>query len=79
VYTSFEMTAVVDTYFDWLDHYGSVNVHTPTTADVEARCLALPGASPSQCNFDTDFQPLPLTTRVPARPDWYEAARNPLP
>jgi hypothetical protein len=79
VYTSFEMTAVVDAYFDWLDHYGTVNAHKPTTADVRARCLSLPGASPAQCNFDTDFKPLPLTTRVPARPDWYEAARDPLP
>ncbi len=77
VFTGHEMRAVVEAYFDWLDGYRSVP--KPTTADVLARCLALPGASPSQCNFDPAFVPWALTTQVPARPDWPEAGRNPLP
>lgn len=79
VFTAHELRAVVHAYFAWLDAYGTVGEQKPTTADVLARCLALPGASPSQCNFDPAFVPEPLIARVPARADWPEAGRNPLP
>jgi len=78
-FTASELRAVVEAYLDWLDAYGTVAAHAPTTADVLARCLALPGGSPSQCNFDPAFVPTPLRDRVPPRPDWSEAGRNPLP
>jgi dienelactone hydrolase len=79
VFTPSEMRAVFEAYLDWLDAYHQPNVHAPTTADVRARCLALPGASPSQCNFDPGFVPTPLSDRVPPRPDWPLAVREPLP
>lgn len=79
VFTPFELRAVVEEYLEWLDSYDTVRPDEPTTADVLARCLSLPGASPSQCNFDTAYAPPPLITRVPPRPDWSEAARHPLP
>ncbi len=78
VYTPYELRAVVETYLDWLDAYPTGN-DVPTTAGVLARCLALPGASPSACNFDPAFTPGPLTARVPPRADWPEAALHPLP
>jgi hypothetical protein len=78
-FTANEIRSVVEEYLDWLDAYGSLNVHKPTTADVLARCLALPGSSPSQCNFDTAFKAPPLSARVPPRADWPEAGKNPLP
>lgn len=79
VFSLLELRAVVEEYLEWLDTYDTVNENEPTTADVLARCLSLPGASPAQCNFDTAFSPAPLTDRVPPRADWPEAARNPLP
>ena len=51
----------------------------PTTADVQARCLSLPGATPADCNFDLAFTPPALTSRIPPRADWPPAAQNPLP
>jgi hypothetical protein len=79
VFSPFELRAVVEAYLEWLDTYRTPNAHTPTTADVLARCLALPGASPSDCNFDSTFTPPALADRVPPRADWPTAARNPLP
>lgn len=79
LFTPLELRAVFEEYLEWLDSYGTVDEDQPTTADVLARCLSLPGATPNQCNFDTSYTPPPLITRVPARPDWSEAARNPLP
>jgi hypothetical protein len=79
VFTPFELRAVVEEYLEWLDTYRTVSEDEPTTADVLARCLSLPGASPVQCNFDTAFTPPPLVDRVPPRADWPEAARLPLP
>lgn len=79
VFTPFELRAVVEEYLEWLDTYRTPNEDKPTTADVLARCLSLPGASPSQCNFDTAFTPPPLIDRVPPRADWPEAAKLPLP
>jgi hypothetical protein len=79
VFTPFELRAVVEEYLEWLDSYGTANEDKPTTADVRARCLTLPGASPSQCNFDTGFTPPPLVESVPPRPDWPTAAKSPLP
>jgi dienelactone hydrolase len=78
VFTPFELRAVVETYLAWLDAYEKGKT-TPTTADVLARCQALPGAAPSDCNFDTAFTPSALADRTPARADWPESARNPLP
>ena len=78
-FTLFELRAVVEEYLEWLDTYHTVAEDKPTTADVLAHCLSLPGSSPSQCNFDTAFTPPALADRVPARADWPEAARNPLP
>ena len=78
-FTPFELRAVVEAYLEWLDAYGMPNAHEPTTADVLARCLALQGASAPDCNFDAEFAPQPMTSRIPARADWPEAARNPLP
>jgi hypothetical protein len=78
-FTLFELRAVVEEYLEWLDSYGTAAEDEPTTGDVLARCLALPGASPSQCNFDTTFTPPALADRVPPRADWPEAARHPLP
>src|SRR5688572_3810894 len=79
VFTPLELRAVVEAYLEWLDGYRTGTAAEPTTADVLARCLALPGASPAQCNFDTAFTPPPLVARVPPRADWPEAAKNPLP
>lgn len=78
-FTPFELRAVFEEYFEWLDSYDAPAPDEPTTADVLARCLALPGASPAQCNFDTTFTAPPLASRVPPRPDWPEAAKHPLP
>jgi dienelactone hydrolase len=79
VFTPFELRAVVEAYLEWLDTYRTPAERKPTTTDVLERCLALPGASPSQCNFDTAFTPGALADRVPARSDWPQAARSPLP
>ncbi len=79
VFNGFELRAVTEEYLEWLDSYDTVRPDKPTTADVRTRCLSFPGASASQCNFDTDYSPPALITRVPPRPDWTEAARNPLP
>jgi hypothetical protein len=79
MFTPFELRAVVEEYLEWLDTYRTPNEDKPTTADVLARCLSLPGASAGECNFDTAFTPRPLVERVPARADWPEAAKNPLP
>ncbi|HEV7731033.1 MAG TPA: hypothetical protein VGR62_02680 [Candidatus Binatia bacterium] len=79
VFTPSELRAVMEEYLEWLDSYRSANADKPTTADVRARCLSLPGSSPSQCNFDTAFTPPPLPSRVPARADWPESAKHPLP
>ncbi len=78
-FTPFEVRAVTEEYLEWLDSYGTLEEDKPTTADVLARCLSLPGASPSQCNFDTTFKPPALADRVPPRADWPEAAKHPLP
>ena len=78
LFTGHELRAVFEAYLEWLDGYRA-GATKPTTASVLARCLALPGASPSQCNFDPSFTPTPLIARVPARVDWPEAGRNPLP
>ena len=78
-FTPFELRAVVEAYLEWLDSYGTADEDEPTTADVLARCLSLPGAAPSQCNFDPAFTPAALIERVPPRPDWPEAAKHPLP
>jgi hypothetical protein len=79
VFTPFELRAVVEAYLEWLDAYRTPAAVEPTTADVLARCLALPGASPGDCNFDPAFTPPALIDRVPPRADWPEAARAPLP
>jgi hypothetical protein len=79
VFTPLELRAVVEEYLEWLDTYRTPAEHRPTTSDVLARCLSLPGAAPSQCNFDPAFTPGALADRIPARADWPEAARNPLP
>lgn len=79
VFTPFELRAVIEEYLEWLDSYGTPHEDEPTTADVLARCLELPGATPEECNFDTEFEPEPLIDFVPPRPDWPEAARFPLP
>jgi dienelactone hydrolase len=79
VYTPQELRATVEEYLEWLDSYGTPAEDRPTTADVRARCLTLPGGSPSTCNFDTTFTPQPLIARTPARPDWSKPAREPLP
>lgn len=79
VFTPFELEAVVKEYLAWLDTYRTASEHRPSTATVLARCLALPGSSPSQCNFDTGFSPAPLSTRVPPRSDWPASARTPAP
>lgn len=78
-FTSFEMRAVVEEYLEWLDSYGTPHEDEPTGEDVLARCLGLPGASAAQCNFDTWFEPRALRDRIPARSDWPEAGRSPLP
>ncbi|MCW5890925.1 MAG: hypothetical protein KIT14_10265 [bacterium] len=78
-YTPHELRAVVLEYLEWLDGYGTPAEDRPTTADVLARCLSLPGASPSVCNFDTAFTPGPLVARTPARADWPVPAKSPLP
>ena len=57
---------MVEEYLEWLDTYGTASPDEPTTEDVLARCLSLPGASPAQCNFDTAFTPRALVDRVPA-------------
>jgi pimeloyl-ACP methyl ester carboxylesterase len=79
VFTPFELRAVTEAYLAWLDAYGTPAAEAPTTATVLARCLALPGASAAGCNFDPDFVPGALADRVPARADWPEAAKTPLP
>jgi len=79
VFTPLELRAVVEEYLEWLDSYGTPAEDKPTTADVLAHCLSLPGASPADCNFDPVFTPKALVTRVPPRPDWPQAARDPLP
>lgn len=79
VYTPNELRASVLEYLEWLDAYGTPAAHEPTTADVLARCLALPGAVPADCNFDPGFTPGALVDRTPARADWPKAAQNPLP
>lgn len=79
VYTPFELRAAVEAYLEWLDSYGTPSAHEPTTTDVLARCLALPGATPADCNFDPSFTPGDLVDRTPPRADWPEAARLPLP
>lgn len=78
-FTPFELRAVFEEYFEWLDTYRTPHPDEPTTADVLARCLALPGASPAACAFDPAFTAPPLAARVPPRPDWPEAAKHPLP
>ena len=55
------------------------SVRADEAAAVALSCLALPGASSSQCNFDIAFAPQALVTRVPPRADWPPAARDPLP
>jgi len=57
MFTPFELRAVVEEYLEWLDTYRTPNEDKPTTADVLARCLSLPGASAGECNFDTAFTP----------------------
>jgi hypothetical protein len=54
---------------EWLDSYRTAQPDEPTTADVLARCLSLPGASAAQCHFDPAFTPgaLPVASGV-ARP-----------
>jgi len=79
VFTPLELRAVVEEYLEWLDSYGTPAEDKPTTADVLAHCLSLPGASPADCNFDPVFTPKALVTRVPPRPDWPQAAKDPLP
>jgi hypothetical protein len=78
-FTPFELRAVVLEYLDWLDSYGTASPDEPTTEEVLERCLALPDASPEQCNFDPAFSPPALADRVPPRADWPDAAKNPLP
>ncbi len=81
-YTPFEIEAVVREYFDWLDTFDPINhlgEDRPDGASTEARCLALSGATPADCNFDNAFTPPALNTRMPPRADWPEVARNPLP
>lgn len=78
-FTQHEMRAVVETYFEWLDAYGTPSEREPTTEDVLARCLALPGSSPDQCHFDTRYEPPALADVIPPRPDWPEAGKHPLP
>lgn len=78
-FTPQELRSVFEAYFAWLDTFDTAVPSEPTTADVLARCLSLPGATSSQCNFDTAFTAPPLAHRFPARADWPEAARNPLP
>lgn len=78
-FSPFELRAVVEEYLEWLDSYGGPNPDEPTTQDVLDRCLSLPGATPGQCNFDTEFIPPALVDRIPPREDWPEAAKHPLP
>jgi hypothetical protein len=80
IFTAREIEAVVREYLDWLDSYDSPAPDVPTPDSVLARCLALPGATAADCNFDTALaDPPPLNRRVPARADWPAAARSPLP
>jgi len=79
VYTPQELRATTEEYLEWLDGYGTASEDQPTTADVRARCLTLPGGSPATCNFDTSFTPPALVDRTPARADWPKAAKQPLP
>lgn len=67
-YTEDEFQATFDEFFAWID--GGLK---PTDQDLQDACLALPGTP--DCNFDVGFVGPPLTTRVPARPDWPVAAQ----
>ena len=78
MFTPLELRAVVEEYLEWLDSYHTAQPDEPTTADVLARCLSLPGASAAQCNFDPAFTPGALTGRIAPRADWPEAAKHPL-
>lgn len=78
-FTPSEVRAVFETYLEWLDGFGTAGERKPTPADVAARCLGYPGASPATCNFDLAFRPRALADRLPPRADWPEAARHPLP
>ena len=69
-FTEEEITATFNEYFAWLD-----GGPQPTGADIEAACIALDtGVDGDTCNFDTGFSPNTLTTRIPARSDWFPAA-----
>ena len=69
-FTEFEVNATVQSMLDWAD-----TGTQPSAADIETACLALPGASAGDCDFDQAFTVPAFTDRVPARPDWPDAAK----
>ena len=64
------MNATVQSMLDWAD-----SGIQPTETDIETTCLALPGATAGDCDFDLGFVAPDFTDRVPARPDWPDAAK----
>lgn len=65
-----EVTATLQAMFDWAD-----TGTQPTPSDIETICLGLPGGSPAECDYDLGFVAPDFSDRVPARPDWPEAAK----
>jgi pimeloyl-ACP methyl ester carboxylesterase len=69
-FSEYEVNATVQSMLDW----ANTGIQ-PTETDIESTCLALPGASAPDCDFDIGFVPPDFIDRVPARPDWPEAAK----
>ncbi|HXC50711.1 MAG TPA: hypothetical protein VN634_07505 [Candidatus Limnocylindrales bacterium] len=76
VFTEQEVTATFNAFFAWLGPYGSSLNAQPTKEEIHTACLALPGATASDCNFNDTFTPNALMNRIPAREDWPEAAAH---
>jgi len=70
VFTEQEMTAVVNTFFDWLGPVDGPYGTQPTAVDVEAECIAVGGIDGDTCNFNSAFTPDALSDRIPPRADW---------
>lgn len=75
VFSEQEVTAVFDSYFDWLGPLEGPQGAQPGKEDVEAECLALPGGVQGDtCNFNNSFVPGYISDRIPVRGDWPAAA-----
>lgn len=75
VFSEQEVTAVFNSYFEWLGPVEGPRGTQPSKEDVEAECLSLPGGVQGDtCNFNNAFEPGYVADRIPARGDWPLAA-----